>query len=239
MSSYQVIIQGCALVGFWGAYAANATIANSLDWQWQIPVAIQLVPGIALLLGTLYIKESPHYIAVMDDIDQVEATLSWFRGLPVSEFAIKAEAREISTTVLSGLRRQAVRKTPFVREALSNPIRKRLITGIGLFIAQNLSGMNALNYYVAIIFLSAGFKSISASLFLTGVFGFAKLVSALLFMFICVRIGGNRFWLLWGTAVSAICMFVLGYCVATMPDPSQDGAPDRVRSTLAVLSVYL
>lgn len=237
MSSYQVVIQGCALVGFWGAYATNATIADTSDWQWQIPVAVQLVPGIALLLGTLYIKESPHYLAAKDDIDEVETTLSWFRGLPVSEFAIKAEAREISTTVLSGLRRQAFRKTPFIREAMGNPIRKRLITGIGLFVAQNLSGMNALNYYVAIIFIGAGFKSVSASLFLTGIFGFAKLISALLFMFVCVRISGNRFWLLWGTAVCAVSMFVLGYCVATMPDSSE--APDKVRSTLAVISVYL
>ncbi|KAJ9606715.1 hypothetical protein H2200_008723 [Cladophialophora chaetospira] len=241
MSSYQVVIQGCALVGFWGAYAANAAIANSSDWQWQIPVAVQLVPGIALLVGTLYIKETPHYLAVKKDLVDVENTLSWFRGLPTSDFVIKAEAREISMTVHSGIRRQATRRTPFLREALANPIRKRLITGVGLFIAQNLSGMNALNYYVAIIFLTAGFKTVSASLFLTGIFGFVKLFSALLFMFACVRIKGNRFWLMWGTGACAVSMFVLGYCVATMPSSSEgeDGSPDRVRSTLAVLSVYI
>ena len=101
--------------------------------------------------------------------------------------------------------------------------------------------MNALNYYVAIIFLTAGFKTVSASLFLTGIFGFVKLLSALLFMFVCVRINGNRFWLLWGTGVCAISMFVLGYCVATMSESSEDGqeSSSRIRSVLAVSSVYL
>jgi hypothetical protein len=240
MSSFQVVIQGCALIGFWGAYAANASIANTSDWQWQIPVAIQLVPGIILLLGTLYIKETPHFLAATNTISQVEAALSWFRGLPASDADIRREVDEIYGTVSSAIRRQQIRKTPFIREALSNPIRKRLFTGIGLFVAQNLSGMNALNYYVAIIFLTAGFKSVSASLLLTGIFGFFKLLSALLFMFVCVRINGNRFWLLSGTSVCAISMFVLGYCVVTMPEsPAQGGSAVNVRSALAVLSVYL
>src|SRR3954451_17244172 len=59
MSGYQVVIQATALVGFWAAYAANAMIENAFDLQWQIPVAIQLIPGLVLLLGTLFIPESP------------------------------------------------------------------------------------------------------------------------------------------------------------------------------------
>ena len=156
MSSYQVVIQACALVGFWGAYAANASIANTSDWQWQIPVAVQLVPGIILLLGTLYIKETPHYLAATEDVDLVEDALSWFRGLPTSDQAIKREASEISTTVLSGKRRQEIRKTPFVREALCNPIRKRLLTGVGLFIAQNLSGSMSLPFSPQLCFVVEG-----------------------------------------------------------------------------------
>ena len=239
MSSYQVVIQGCALIGFWGAFAANASIDNISDLQWQIPVAVQLVPGILLFLGTLYIKETPHYLAAKGDLEKVEVALSWFRGLPTSDEEVRYEAGEISATVRSGIHRQTIRKTPFVREALRNPTRRRLFTGVGLHIAQNLSGMNALNYYVAIIFMTAGFNSISVSLFLTGIFGLVKVVAALLFMFVCVRIYGNRFWLLWGQGTCAISMFVVGYCVATMPESVGDGSTTNVRSYLAVLGVYV
>ncbi|KIW97261.1 uncharacterized protein Z519_02653 [Cladophialophora bantiana CBS 173.52] len=220
MSGYQVVIQGYQ--------------------QWQIPVAIQLLPGTILLLGTLYINETPHYLAAMDNIDQVEDSLSWFRGLPITDRGVKLEAKEISMTVLSGVRRPAIHKQHFLRKALSHPIRKRLTVGVGLFVAQNMSGMNALNYYVAIIFLTAGFESVSACLFLTGIFGFAKLAAALLFMFVCVRIYGNRFWLLWGTSICATSMFVLGCCTATMPESSDNGTvPSMVRATVCVMSVYV
>ena len=144
VSSYQVVIQGCALIGFWGAYAANAAIPDSSDWQWQIPVAVQLIPGALLLLGTFFIKETPHYIAATRSMTELEINLSWFRGLPAADQAIQQEAKEISTTVQSGIRRQEIRKTSFVREAFSKPIRKRLAVGVGLFVSQNMSGMNAL-----------------------------------------------------------------------------------------------
>lgn len=240
MSSYQVIIQGCALIGFWGAYASNAAIADSSDLQWQIPVAVQFVPGVILLLGTLFIKETPHFLARTSTLVKVEKSLAWFRGLSTDNLVVKREAREIVSTVQSDARRQATRRTSFIREAFRYPIRKRLAVGVGLFIAQNMSGMNALNYFAAVIFMTAGFKTVSASLFLTGIFGAVKLVSALLFMFVCVRIYGNRFWLLWGTGVCAISMFVIGYCIATMPDSSEeDPQSPNIRASLSVLSVYV
>lgn len=61
-----------------------------------------------------------------------------------------------------------------------------------------------------IIFRSAGFTSVSSALFLTGVFGVVKLVSALAFMFYCINKKGNRFWLTWGSSVCGVSMLVLG-----------------------------
>ena len=237
LSSYQVVIQGLAVVGFWAAYATNALIANTSDLQWQLPVSIQLVPGLMLLLGTLFIGETPHYIATKGTLQEVVKSLSWFRGLPASDASVRREASDIFNTVQSGTRRKALRKTSFLREAFTNPIRKRLIVGVGLFILQNMSGMNALNYYVAVIFITVGFKDVSTSLFLTGIFGLVKVAAALLFMFVCVRISGNRFWLIWGSLLCAASMFVLGYCIATADDSSQEGGVS-VRAIISVLSVY-
>lgn len=58
--------------------------------------------------------------------------------------------------------------------------------------------------------MSAGFTSVSASLFLTGIFGLVKLFSAVAFMFVFVKIKGNRFWLLMGSGLCGVSMFVLG-----------------------------
>jgi hypothetical protein len=58
--------------------------------------------------------------------------------------------------------------------------------------------------------MSAGFTSVSSSLFLTGIFGLVKLVSAVAFMFVFVRVNGNRFWLQLGLIVCGVSMLVLG-----------------------------
>jgi len=58
--------------------------------------------------------------------------------------------------------------------------------------------------------MSAGFTTVSSSLFLTGLFGVVKLVSATAFMFVFVRMRGNRFWLKLGSAVCGASMLVLG-----------------------------
>lgn len=58
--------------------------------------------------------------------------------------------------------------------------------------------------------MSAGFTSVSSSLFLTGLFGIVKVVSATTFMFVFVRMRGNRFWLKLGSATCGVSMLILG-----------------------------
>jgi hypothetical protein len=65
--------------------------------------------------------------------------------------------------------------------------------------------------------MSAGFTSVSQSLFLTGLFGVVKVLSALSFMFIFVDWYGNRFWLKFGSAICGLSMLVLTICVRQLP----------------------
>ena len=86
--------------------------------------------------------------------------------------------------------------------------------------------------------MTAGFKSISSSLFLTGIFGLVKVIASASFMFLFVRVKGNRFWLLLGSTVCGLCMFILAYCVGTMPS-STSGDTLTVKGAVAVLMVYI
>jgi hypothetical protein len=129
-----------------------------------------------------------------------------------------------------------------VAEMLKTPaLRRRLLVGLSLMIAQNISGLNAINYYAPSIFRSAGFTSVNSMLFLTGLFGLVKLLAAASFMAVFVRIKGNRFWLNLGSAVCAVSMFVLAACIWSMGDPSSDGASRglSVQGGMSVLCVYI
>ena len=69
--------------------------------------------------------------------------------------------------------------------------------------------------------MSAGFTAVSSSLFLTGLFGVVKVLSALSFMLIFVDWFGNRFWLRFGSAICGLSMLVLTICVHKMSAPNQ------------------
>ncbi len=240
MSGYQTILQLSALAGFWGAYASNSIFLDSTPLQYKLPIAVQLVPGVLLLFFKLFIPEPPRFLAEKGRVDEAETALAWLRGAGEEEWKVFEEMEE----VLEAARVSKVmkmRKESFLREIIKRGVRERLLVGVGLMIAQNIVGLNALNYceyflavilYLAVnfstsnqkfhlqwltcdpdapvIFMSAGFTSVSSSLFLTGVFGVVKLLSAIAFMFVFVKIKGNRFWLLLGSALCGATMLILG-----------------------------
>jgi uncharacterized membrane-anchored protein len=88
--------------------------------------------------------------------------------------------------------------------------------------------------------MSAGFTSVSSSLFLTGIFGVVKVISATVFMFYFVRIKGNLFWLKLGSAACGISMLILAYFVRALP-PSNSGEEPKlsIGGIVSVLMVYI
>lgn len=239
MSGYQTFLQTSALIGFWGAFASNAAFPATSPLQWQIPVAVQLLPGVFLLTCTLFVPESPCSLIEHGKVEAAEKSLAWLRGLPVGDRDVTNELCELEETATTN-GASNLNDRSFFSEAMKPDIRRRLIVGIGLMIAQNMVGLNALNYYAPVIFMSAGFTSVSFSLFLTGVFGLVKLVSAVAFMFVFIRMQGNRFWLKLGSAVCGVAMLVLAYYVRTMPPPDRThGAKSTVGGIVSVLMVYI
>ncbi|CZR54855.1 related to monosaccharide transporter [Phialocephala subalpina] len=240
MSGYQTILQLSALAGFWGAYASNSLFLDTSPLQYRLPIAIQLVPGLLLLFFTLFIPETPRFLAEKGRFDEAETALAWLRGVgPDEDGKVAEELDEVMeaarvSEVLKG------RKESFLKEVLKKGVRERLVVGVGLMIAQNMVGLNALNYYAPVIFMSAGFTTVSSSLFLTGVFGVVKLLSAIAFMFGFVRIKGNRFWLLLGSALCGVSMFILAYFVHALPPQDQlADAKLTIGGVISVLTVYI
>lgn len=147
MSGYQTILQVSALAGFWGAFAANAMFPDVSNLQWQLPVIIQFIPGAFLLLGAVIIPETPQYLASKEKWTAVADSLVWLRQLPEDDPEIVKEVHEVQVAAeLNAAILRNQRQVSFFREAMKKSIRRRLGVGIGLMIAQNMVGLNALNY---------------------------------------------------------------------------------------------
>lgn len=172
---YELGWQIGGLVGFWINYGVNNTMAPS-HAQWLTPFAVQLIPAGLLLLGVLWIRESPRWLLSKGRREEGLANLCWIRNLDATNIYMVEEMSYIDEELE---RYRAEVGAGFWKPFSALKQRKvqwRFFLGSMLFLWQNGSGINAINYYSPTIFKSIGVTGTNASLLTTGVFGCVKTV---------------------------------------------------------------
>lgn len=146
MSGYQTVLQFSALIGFWGAFASHALFPSTSDVQWRLPVEIQLAPGVLLFLGTLLIPETPRFWGEKGQWEEAEKALSWLRGLSIEDEKLSEEIELVKGSIDTIKRAKYIHGDNFFKQVMKKDVLMRLGVGVGLMIAQNMVGLNALNY---------------------------------------------------------------------------------------------
>jgi len=109
---------------------------------------------------------------------------------------------------------------PFKVAMKNRSIQWRLFLGTTLFIFQNGSGINAINYYSPTIFKSLGITGTSTSFFTTGLFGVVKTTLTFVWIFFLIDKVGRRNLLMIGAVGGSICMWIIGAYLASSVDTS-------------------
>lgn len=154
------------LVGFWINYGISETLPSN-HAQWLIPFAVQLIPGGLLLIGAFWIHESPRWLFLKGRREEALRNLCWIRNLNTDDLYIVEEVafidaalEEQSATVGLGFWQ------PFKAVGGNRRVQWRFFLGGMLFLWQNGSGINAINYYSPTVFKSIGIQGTNTS-FLT------------------------------------------------------------------------
>lgn len=193
----------------WINYGLQETMAPSHK-QWVIPFAVQLIPAGLLLLGAVWMKESPRWLFTKGKREQALNNLCWIRNLSPDDLyiveevaAIDAQIEHDRVHVGAGFWR------PFV--ALKQPdVLYRFMLGSLLFMWQNASGINAINYYSPTVFKSIGITGTSTSFLTTGIFGVVKTaVTIVWLLWLIDRLGRTKL-LMIGAAGGSFCMWFIG-----------------------------
>ncbi|KAI0880240.1 general substrate transporter [Annulohypoxylon maeteangense] len=208
---FETSVQFSQIIGFWINYGVNENISSTSDTQWRIPFALQLAPGTLLIVLMLLQPESPRWLIKTGDTDKAIRVLGQIRCLTQDDGYIAWEVGAIKQQLHDESELGATRPLGAkLKEILQRGNRIRLILGMSIMMLQNLSGINALNYYSPKIFKSIGFSGTSVGLLATGVFGIVKAMTTLIFMCFGIDTLGRRKPLLIGSIGAIIAMFYLG-----------------------------
>ncbi|KAI1418301.1 general substrate transporter [Hypoxylon sp. FL1857] len=208
---FEIVLQFSQIVGFWVNYGVNQNISGTLDAQWRIPFGLQIIPGTFLTILMLLQPESPRWLIKNGKTEKAIKSLCEIRRLPREDDYISWEVDTVKEQLLSESELGTTR--PFsakFKEMVKRSNRSRLALGMGFMMLQNLSGINALNYYSPTIFKSIGFSGTSVGLLATGVFGIVKALATLVFMCFGIDNLGRRKSMLIGSSGALIAMFYLG-----------------------------
>ncbi|KAL7270441.1 hypothetical protein RUND412_006855 [Rhizina undulata] len=218
---FEMANQLSSLGGFWVNYGTLRTIPSTHSAQWQIPLGVQMAPAAMLFIAAVFLlPETPRFYVKTRQLEKALKTLSFLRNLPMDHAYIQTELAAVQEAVNRELV-QTPSKARMVRELFLPGNRNRLGIGLCLMLCQNLTGINALNYYSPSIFQSIGFEGTNVSLFATGIFAVVKSVAAVMSMiFLVDKLGRRKLLLIGALGASCAMWYIGGFITATKLDPA-------------------
>ena len=135
-------------MGYWCNFIVNEYVPSTATRQWQIPLAMQMIPSALLVLAALFIlPESPRFLVKKGKVAQARKVLGYVRNLEIGHEYINAEMEEIEDAIRrqeSESPRGKPGKFGLVRELWWKGNKKRFLIGAGLMIGQNMTGINGI-----------------------------------------------------------------------------------------------
>jgi len=183
------------VIGILLAYFSNYAIARlgfgSAEWRWKFGVAA--IPAALFLFLLFSIPRSPRWLATQGRVAEARQVLQMMGSEQPD-----AELREITESI--HLDRAQTGESLF-----SWKYRVPIFLAISIGLFNQLSGINAILYYLNDIFAAAGFSRVSGDLQAVAV-GAMNLLATLLAMSVIDKLG-RRTLLLIGSVGTAACLF--------------------------------
>ncbi|KAL9094731.1 MAG: hypothetical protein Q9165_003001 [Trypethelium subeluteriae] len=202
------------IVSTWIGYGCNHAPDTS-SVQWRFPLAFQVLPSLILLVGLIWMPESPRYLI---EIGKEEEAMQVFRRLHrdgSNEEWIQSEFLEIKTTITEEKAISVVGWLPMFKIQIW---RTRLIHGTLVQVFTQLTGVNVINYYQTIMYNALGFTGHKAVL-VAGLYNIVGPITNFFFIVYVLDRVGRRKPLLFGAAGITIALI----CEAVLNSVNQNG----------------
>jgi sugar porter (SP) family MFS transporter len=213
-----------------------AAIVNILTYKlpsaaaYRIPIGLQLTWAIVLALGLLVLPETPRYLIKRGLRDAAALSLSRLRRLDITHPALVEELAEIQANHEYEM---ALGPDTYKDILFGEPhLGRRTLTGCGLQMLQQLTGVNFIMYYGTTFFNGAGVDSpFTISLIMQVV----NMVSTFPGLFV-VESWGRRKLLMVGAVGMAICQLMIASFATANGDNNQ---PVQNQILIIFVSIYI
>lgn len=194
-------------------YGVDKHISSSLEKQWQIPIAMQIIPGALLGLGMLTVPESARWLAARERHEEAMRALQWIRAAPEAE--VQAEMSEIREVVEM---EKAITRDSLKVELKSKTTLLRLGLSLAVMVGQVCTGANAIAYFSPQFFILVVGEG-SEALLISGIFGAIKIVSCGIFVIFLAERIGRRLAFTGGAALMSVSLLCVAIIVKLLPPP--------------------
>jgi sugar porter (SP) family MFS transporter len=209
--------------GILTAFLVNAVLASSEAWRVMLGLAV--VPSIVLLVGMVFMPETPRHLVHAGEEDEAHDVLKELRDDGSHKEELE-EIREVERAEESG----------GLRELAAAWVRPALLVAIGLAVFQQLIGINTIIYYAPTTLTNVGYSDQSA-IYANIAIGVLNVAMTILAIRLVDRVGRKPL-LLGGLAGMVASLVVLGGSLSILSEPNSPGDPAAI-ITLICLGTFI
>lgn len=189
-------------VGILASYLTDYALAD--EEGWRLMLGIGILPALALLIGMLFLPESPRWVLLKGNLEKARRILQYIR----SESNVETELDEIQKTV----KQETLADKKSWTVLLQKWVRPALIVGFGLAFFQQITGINTIIYYAPTIFRMAGFESASAAILATMGVGIVNVIFTIIALPLIDKLGRRPLLLIGLTGMLfALCILSIAF----------------------------
>jgi SP family arabinose:H+ symporter-like MFS transporter len=196
---FQLNVVAGILLAYLSNYLVSQAALGAAEWRWKLGVAA--IPAVAFVAALSVIPQSPRWLVTAGRNAEARAVLVRI-GEPDPDAELDQIANSLHAERMGG-------SEPLFQRRYRRPV--FLAISIGMF--NQLSGINAILYYLNDIFERAGFSRISSDMQAVSI-GFTNLVFTCIAMSVIDRFGRKKM-LLTGAVGTALCLAGVAAIFAT------------------------
>ncbi|KAF4930548.1 Quinate permease [Colletotrichum fructicola] len=244
LTSWYAVTMGISLTvatfSVYGVYLHLPAIRLQYQVVWFAPAIFMALT----IFASFFASESPRWLLVANRPEEALSTLSQVRGLPADHPRVETEFQEMRTSISSAMNRTedgALGRRPTLKEVaketftVSANLRRLQQTLVSYAMAQ-MSGANSVtSYFIPIMKIIGVEGGVGNTLFLSGMYGFSKLMFSLISSFFFIDLLGRRKSLFIGITCQMLSHIYIGAFVKV----HQEGQVSQSASEAAIAAIFV